>query len=208
MLIRVAQTKLSFSEIPLSFRKDRRGRPPHLSRWHDGWRHLRFILGHAPSYLVIAPLALTALLSAMIAFILSFMPNSKGELRFHTAFSLLAGAAPLAMLAYTFLLVKMGGHTSGRDSRLVDWLERLAARSVLMRVALFFYALTMLEIIVLFMRWRAVGFQELFAMGEVIRMSVLAVLGAAFLALDVGLSLVRLYLGKPSNPPGAASTWS
>ena len=52
MLIRVAQNSLRFVEVPIVFKKDKRGRPPHLRRWRDGFRHLRFIASCAPSRFV------------------------------------------------------------------------------------------------------------------------------------------------------------
>lgn len=43
MLVRAASHRLKYGEIPISFFKDGRGRPPHLRRWRDGIRHLRLI---------------------------------------------------------------------------------------------------------------------------------------------------------------------
>jgi glycosyltransferase involved in cell wall biosynthesis len=51
MLIRAAQKSLRFGEVPITFKKDERGRPSHLRRWRDGFRHLRFIVGCAPDRL-------------------------------------------------------------------------------------------------------------------------------------------------------------
>jgi hypothetical protein len=34
---------------------DGRDRPPHLRSWRDGWRHLRFLLVHAPAWLFMYP---------------------------------------------------------------------------------------------------------------------------------------------------------
>lgn len=46
MLVAVAREKISYSEIPISYRKDRRNKKSHLRPWRDGIRHLRIILGH------------------------------------------------------------------------------------------------------------------------------------------------------------------
>ena len=48
MLIKTSLNKLKMKEINIFFRKDFRSKPPHLSRWSDGWRHLRYILANAP----------------------------------------------------------------------------------------------------------------------------------------------------------------
>jgi len=55
MVIKAALARLVVTEVPIRFFRDRRGRPPHLRRWRDGWRHLRFILLFAPNAMLIAP---------------------------------------------------------------------------------------------------------------------------------------------------------
>ncbi len=195
MLIRVAQCGLEYLEVPLAFRRDRRDRPPHLSTWSDGWRHLRFILGQAPSRVLIAPLGVLAAVATVVAFVLSFVPTQDDQLRFHSAFSLLAVAAPMAALCFTLLMVKAGAHN--QRTRLVTVLNHLADRSWLIAAALGAYAVTALQLALLVVRWYGVGFGDLFAMAEVIRLMVLSSVGTAFLALDVGLGLTRLYAAAP-----------
>ena len=48
MIIKAGIYGLKVTERPCSLLPDRRGKPPHLRRWRDGWRHLRFILLFAP----------------------------------------------------------------------------------------------------------------------------------------------------------------
>lgn len=48
MIIKAGLYHLKVTERPCSLLPDRRGKPPHLRRWRDGWRHLRFILLFAP----------------------------------------------------------------------------------------------------------------------------------------------------------------
>ena len=55
MIIKAKLAGLSIAETPITLYKDGRNRPPHLRRWRDGWRHLRFMLLHAPSFLFILP---------------------------------------------------------------------------------------------------------------------------------------------------------
>ena len=46
-------------------KKDGRSRPPHLRRWRDGWRHLRFLLLFSPRWLFLVPGAMLFLLGLM-----------------------------------------------------------------------------------------------------------------------------------------------
>src|SRR6266436_3139907 len=57
-VIKAAQLGARTSEIPITLWKDKRGRPPHLRSFRDGWRHLRFMLLYAPNWLFLLPGAL------------------------------------------------------------------------------------------------------------------------------------------------------
>jgi glycosyltransferase involved in cell wall biosynthesis len=54
-VIKAAQLGAAISEIPITLHKDKRGRPPHLRSFRDGWRHLRFMLLYAPNWLFLFP---------------------------------------------------------------------------------------------------------------------------------------------------------
>ena len=55
MIVKSGLYNLKISEVPITLYKDGRSRAPHLKRWQDGWRHLRFMLLHAPTWLFILP---------------------------------------------------------------------------------------------------------------------------------------------------------
>lgn len=53
MLVRASQEGLKITEVPISYSK--RISPSKLSRFRDAWRHLRFMLLFAPTYLFLIP---------------------------------------------------------------------------------------------------------------------------------------------------------
>jgi len=53
MVIRAAKAKLAIAEVEIEYHP--RGGESKLSRFRDGWRHLRFLLIHSPTYLFIIP---------------------------------------------------------------------------------------------------------------------------------------------------------
>ena len=55
MVIKSKLHDLKMCEVPITLYKDGRYRPPHLRRWRDGWRHLRFMLMHTPNWMFIFP---------------------------------------------------------------------------------------------------------------------------------------------------------
>jgi glycosyltransferase involved in cell wall biosynthesis len=65
MVIRAAKEKLDIREVPIRYHP--RGGESKLSTFRDGWRHLRFLLVHSPTYLFIVPGAAMALLGAFLA---------------------------------------------------------------------------------------------------------------------------------------------
>src|SRR5262245_9163318 len=62
MVARAALNQFVIAEVPTTLDVDGRSRAPHLRTWHDGWRHLRFLLMFSPRWLFLYPgLALVAL---------------------------------------------------------------------------------------------------------------------------------------------------
>ncbi|MBI4371713.1 MAG: glycosyltransferase family 2 protein [Elusimicrobia bacterium] len=80
MVVKASLMGMKVAEVPCGLRRDLRGRPPHLRRWRDGWRHLRFMLLFSPTGTFIAPGAvLTALGAAGLLGITlrdGFLPNA------------------------------------------------------------------------------------------------------------------------------------
>jgi len=54
-VIKAAKLGARMCEIPITLWPDKRGRPPHLRTFRDGWRHLRFTAMYAPNWLFLGP---------------------------------------------------------------------------------------------------------------------------------------------------------
>jgi glycosyltransferase involved in cell wall biosynthesis len=65
MVIRAAKENLTISEIEIEYHP--RGGESKLSSFRDGWRHLRFLLVHSPTYLFILPGALLAAIGTLVS---------------------------------------------------------------------------------------------------------------------------------------------
>ena len=66
IVVKAGVRRLSIAEAPVTLRPDGRGRPPHLQTWHDGWRHLRFLLTLSPRWTLMAPGALLAAIGVVL----------------------------------------------------------------------------------------------------------------------------------------------
>jgi glycosyltransferase involved in cell wall biosynthesis len=64
MVIRAAKEGLDIREIPIEYHP--RAGESKLSSFRDGWRHLRFLLVHSPTYLFLIPGALMAVLGLLV----------------------------------------------------------------------------------------------------------------------------------------------
>ena len=55
MVVKASLLGMKIAEVPTTLSPDGRSRPPHLRRWRDGWRHLRFLLLYSPRWLFLHP---------------------------------------------------------------------------------------------------------------------------------------------------------
>jgi hypothetical protein len=55
MVVRATMAGMRITEVPVTLSPDGRDRPPHLRRWRDGWRSLRFFLIYSPRWLFLYP---------------------------------------------------------------------------------------------------------------------------------------------------------
>jgi glycosyltransferase involved in cell wall biosynthesis len=65
MVVRAGKERLDIAEIPVHYHP--REGVSKLSSWRDGWRHLRFLLVHSPTWLFIVPGAVLAAFGVLVA---------------------------------------------------------------------------------------------------------------------------------------------
>lgn len=75
MVVKATLQKLRITEVPTTLSKDGRSHAPHLRRWRDGWRHLRFLLLYSPRWLFLYPGALLMVMGILIG--LSLLPSPR-----------------------------------------------------------------------------------------------------------------------------------
>ncbi len=55
IVVKASLHNMRIAEVPTTLQPDGRDRAPHLRSWHDGWRHLRFLLIFSPRWLFLYP---------------------------------------------------------------------------------------------------------------------------------------------------------
>ncbi|HJW49583.1 MAG TPA: glycosyltransferase family 2 protein, partial [Candidatus Limnocylindria bacterium] len=98
MVVKASVHGLRITEVPVTLGPDKRGRPPHLRTWRDGWRHLRFLLLYSPRWLFLYPGVVLMVIGTL--FLLWLLPGERavGSVRLdvHT----LVYAAAAVVLGY------------------------------------------------------------------------------------------------------------
>jgi hypothetical protein len=125
MVIRASKEKLDIRELAIEYRP--RGGESKLSRFRDGWRHLRFLLVHSPTHLFIVPGAVMLALGMLIAIIsLTQIPIFGREWNLHSAI----GGMLLCIVGTQVVALGLCAHAYGtyfmgeRD----PWFDRMRAR--------------------------------------------------------------------------------
>ena len=87
-VIKAAKVGAKMAEIPITLWPDKRGRPPHLRSFRDGWRHLRFMLLYAPNWLFLVPGGLLMAVGLLLVLWLLPGPRYIGQtmIDYHTMF--------------------------------------------------------------------------------------------------------------------------
>lgn len=89
LIVKAAIAGVPIVEVPITLHPDKRGRPPHLRPWRDGWRHLRLLLWHAPDQTMTNPGVLMMLLGLSLVIPEVFGPVTIGSVRFDIHFMIL-----------------------------------------------------------------------------------------------------------------------
>jgi glycosyltransferase involved in cell wall biosynthesis len=108
MVIRASKEKLIISEVPIEYHP--RGGESKLSSFRDGWRHLRFLLVHSPTYLFILPgLFMTGLGAIVSATVVTGVHVLGRSWDIHT----LIGGALLTIIGTQVLTMGLCAHAYG-----------------------------------------------------------------------------------------------
>jgi glycosyltransferase involved in cell wall biosynthesis len=202
MVVRSTLAGLDIREVPTTLSPDGRDRPPHLRTWHDGWRHLRFLLLFSPLWLFFLPGLLLFTAGLVAAAVLIVDPVTFGTVTFDvSALVYAAAAAVIGFQAVTFALFTKVYAVSKGFLPSDDGIDRLGSqfrleRGLLLGIALLIVGLAVA--VVSLWRWRSVGWGELDA-SEQLRVVVPAMLGLVLGSSTVLASFFLSILGMDKS---------
>jgi glycosyltransferase involved in cell wall biosynthesis len=123
MVIRAAKENLNIRQIPIEYHP--RAGESKLSSFRDGWRHLRFLLVHQPTYLFLVPGAFMSLVGALITIAVAAQIHVLG--RAWDIHTMIAGALLLIVgsqvLALGLAARAYGVYFMGERDRLFEYLR-------------------------------------------------------------------------------------
>ncbi|HEV2009797.1 MAG TPA: glycosyltransferase [Candidatus Limnocylindria bacterium] len=99
MIVRASLAKLRIGEVPTTLRPDRRGRPPHLRTWRDGWRHLRFLLLYSPRWLFLYPGTALVLVGLIVGALV--LPSARVHTLVYAAAAVIIGFQTILFAFFT-----------------------------------------------------------------------------------------------------------
>jgi glycosyltransferase involved in cell wall biosynthesis len=116
MVIKAALLNQRIAEVPVTLWPDRRGRPPHLQPWRDGWRHLRYLLMLSPYWLFALPAGLLGSVSLAILMTMTVAWLCQAELtRLGNYWAILAGST--LTLSHIGIVLALTGQLYGIRER-------------------------------------------------------------------------------------------
>jgi hypothetical protein len=128
MVINAHRAGLDIREVTAKLYPDKRGRPPHLRSFKDGWRHLRLIIAHAPDQIYLIPGGILLLFGVIGLAALSTGPIRLGGHYFGPHFVALATMMTLiglmAILLGVLAKLAIAAYQPVRQAWFVPWLKR------------------------------------------------------------------------------------
>jgi hypothetical protein len=199
LVVKAALAAWRIAEVPTTLDPDRRGRPPHLRSWRDGWRHLRFLLLFSPRWLFVYPGLALLLLGVVMTTALYFSPLHIGGLGLdvHSMLYASAGALLGIQLCLFGLFARLSAQLTGllppqpELQRLLRWVTLERGLLAGLGIAL----LGLIWSVAAFWRWRETGFGALdprVVMRDTIPAAALMVAGMELFLASFLLSVLRL----------------
>jgi hypothetical protein len=198
-VIKAAKLRVKMTEIPITLWPDKRGRPPHLRSFRDGWRHLRFMLMYAPNWLFVIPGTTLAGLGTGLVLWLLPGPRHVGEhvLDIHTMFFGMVLALIGAQIAAIGFFAKAFSYSERFDQHtqsLEHWLKRVTLEQGLLAGALLALA-GLIGNGWVFVQWAASDFGPLQQMRAIIFWSLWLFLGLQVIFSSFFLSMLGISRG-------------
>jgi glycosyltransferase involved in cell wall biosynthesis len=198
-VIKASKLGARMVEIPITLWPDKRGRPPHLRSFRDGWRHLRFMLLYAPNWLFLLPGGFLLALGLSLVFWLLPGRRYVGSVSFdvHTMLFAMMFALLGMQIVSIGLFAKVFAYSerfNPQQVALERWLKRIKLEHGLIVGGLLALVGLVGDVLV-FSSWAGSGFGEFGALRSVIFWTLWFFLGTQILFSSIFLSMLGVSRG-------------
>jgi len=209
MVVMSELNHLKITEVPTTLKKDGRSTPPHLRSFHDGWRHLKFLLMYAPNWLFLFPGIVLLVIGLVGSGILALGQISIFDVDFsiHTLLYCMVFFLMGVDILGLCLLVKLYAYNHQFIPRQleINWNDRLREDRFIFSGILLTLAGIALSIYTL-MYWKNTGFSSLvpeFAMRLAIPAATLLLLGIKLIFLGFMIGILKIKIVTDMSSKGA-----
>jgi glycosyltransferase involved in cell wall biosynthesis len=192
MVIRAAKENLKIEQFDIQYSP--RGGESKLSTFRDGWRHLRFLLAHSPTYLFLIPGLFLLILGALIQLTVVTSIDVLGR---HWNVHTMIGGSLLTVVGVQIVCLGLTAHAFGTYymNEKDPWFDRMRSRFRLEHGLLLGGAITLIGLIsflAVVIRWAGKDFGALDAASPALGGATLLIVGiqiffSSFLISVIGL---------------------
>jgi glycosyltransferase involved in cell wall biosynthesis len=188
MVVKSTLNHLKIAEVPTTLKKDGRSHAPHLRSWHDGWRHLKFLLMHSPNWLFMYPGLILFFVGLIFTIILSVGSLHVGAVGFgvhtlmYSAAAMMVGVNLVMFSLFTRSYASITGFIP-TESKLDKWLDNTSTEKGVV-IGLLLFLAGIVTTIVAFCIWGHAGF------GGLSPESMMRITIPAMLLIVVGIEVI------------------
>ena len=189
MIIKSIKHKLKTENCTFKFSKDLRSKKPHLDRWIDGWRHLRFILCSTDKNIVILTLGFISLGLLVLSSIAPAFSMILNNFPFHTCLILVVLYVLSNTILITFITTRLIMHLSKDiECKIIDRLLHYENNNKLMVFAYYLFTLALTLMLYIIIKWAMNDFERISEYHALVWMSLSGITASIIFYLDVVIS--------------------
>ena len=179
MIIKAVWAGLRIKEVPITY-YPRQGSEPKLNSFRDGWRHLKFMLLYAPSYLFILPGALLFVFGMALVLLIGVGLSKFGPigLGIHS----MIASSLLAIAGYQIIFLGLAGKVyrakmDMRSDRITEFVVKRLSLERGATIGLLIFLAGLAYTVYLVWRWVCGGFKDLPMLNQDVLAFTLLVIG-------------------------------
>jgi glycosyltransferase involved in cell wall biosynthesis len=192
MIIKSIKQGLIIKNHTFKFAKDLRSKEPHLDRWVDGWRHLRYILCSTNKNIIITIPGLLTILFFFLSLITPLANYFLDSFPFHSCLIFIVLYVLSITIFITFFSNRLIMHFSNEVyCKIIEYFIDLEKRNKLMSYSFFSFSISIILLFYVIIIWFSNDFNQINEYSALIWMSLFGISSSFIFFMDVVISNMR-----------------